>query len=47
MNVIYDEKRARRASFIRKTEGQKKQESEDREKFQKDIRELKPGTGDE
>ena len=47
MNVIYDEKKARRASFIRKTEAQKKKEREDREKFQKDIRELKPGTGEE
>ena len=47
MNVKYDYQRARRASFIRKTEAQKKKEREDREKFQKEIRELKPGTGEE
>ena len=47
MNVVYDDKRARRASIIKKTEALKKFEKEERESFNKGIRLLKPGIGDE
>lgn len=43
MNVHYDKIKARRASIIRKNEAQKKLEKEQREKFQRDIRQMENG----